>query len=460
MSDEKNSTLLYGLEQRIPPLPAFFSALQHVLAGLVSIITPPLLIGATLGLGPWMPYLISMSLLASGIGTFLQSNRLWGIGAGMICMQGTSFAFLGVSVAGGLWVKQQGGGPEDIMAMLFGVNFVAALVPVVVSRFIEPLKKIFTPVITGSVIALIGISLIKVSVINWCGGEGAKDFGSISNIGLGGLTLGVIVLLSCAGNRWLRLASIVVGIAAGCLAAALTGNFHPVSLGDAWFRLPALFPFGFQFNSAIFLPIALVSLVCILEAVGDLTANSLISQQPIDNAAFRARLKGGILADGVSCMIAAMLCAFPNTTFAQNNGVIQMTGVASRYVGRYMGVILILLGLFPPFGELLRQIPTPVLGGATMVMFGCVVAAGIRIITQTPLTRRTMLIVGLAFGIGLGIEAVPAFLTHFPPLVGNLFGSAATSGGLVAIILNLIMPEEKHDAVVSNRSHDERARTL
>ncbi|VEA73000.1 Xanthine permease XanP [Serratia rubidaea] len=193
----------------------------------------------------------------------------------------------------------------------------------------------------------------------------------------------MIVLLSCAGNRWLRLASIVVGIAAGCLAAALTGNFHPVSLGDDWFRLPALFPFGFQFNSAIFLPIALVSLVCILEAVGDLTANSLISQQPIDNAAFRARLKGGILADGVSCMIAAMLCAFPNTTFAQNNGVIQMTGVASRYVGRYMGVILILLGLFPPFGELLRQIPTPVLGGATMVMFGCVVAAGIRIITQT-----------------------------------------------------------------------------
>ncbi|VTP61557.1 Xanthine permease XanP [Serratia rubidaea] len=128
--------------------------------------------------------------------------------------------------------------------------------------------------------------------------------------------------------------------------------------------------------------------------------------------------------------------------------------------GAIWGVILILLGLFPPFGELLRQIPTPVLGGATMVMFGCVVAAGIRIITQTPLTRRTMLIVGLAFGIGLGIEAVPAFLTHFPPLVGNLFGSAATSGGLVAIILNLIMPEEKHDAVVSNRSHDERARTL
>lgn len=138
----------------------------------------------------------------------------------------------------------------------------------------------------------------------------------------------------------------VVGIAVGCAAAALSGSFQLKGVGDVWFRLPQLFPFGFQFNSAIFLPIALVSLVCILEAVGDLTANRLISQQSIDDEAFRSRLKGGILADGISCMVAAMLCAFPNTTFAQNNGVIQMTGVASRYVGRYIGVILILLGLF------------------------------------------------------------------------------------------------------------------
>lgn len=114
-----------------------------MLAGLVGIITPPLIIGAALGLGEWLPYLISMSLMASGIGTFLQANRVWGIGAGMICMQGTSFAFLGVAIAGGMWVKAQGGGPQDIMAMLFGVNVVAALVPVVVSRFIEPLKNFY-----------------------------------------------------------------------------------------------------------------------------------------------------------------------------------------------------------------------------------------------------------------------------------------------------------------------------
>lgn len=351
MSDEKNSGLLYGLDQRIPPLQAFFSASQHVLAGLVGIITPPLLIGTALGLDAWLPYLISMSLLASGIGTFLQSNRVWGVGAGMICMQGTSFAFLGVAISGGLWVKAQGGKPEDIMAMLFGVNFVAALVPVIVSRFIDTLKRVFTPVVTGSVIALIGISLIKVSVINWCGGEKAPDFASLSNLALGALTLGVIVLLSCASNRWLRLSSIVVGIVTGCIAAALSGKFHIQGLGDSTFRLPSLFPFGFHFSSTIFIPVVLVSLVCIIEAVGDLTANSLISGKSITDRTFSARLKGGILADGLSCMIAAMLSAFPNTTFAQNNGVIQMTGVASRFVGRYVGVILILLGLFPPLAR-------------------------------------------------------------------------------------------------------------
>ena len=444
MLDEKNGGLLYGLEQRIPPLPAFFSALQHVLAGLVGIITPPLIIGAALGLGEWLPYLISMSLLASGIGTFLQSNRVWGIGAGMICMQGTSFAFLGVAIAGGMWVKGQGGTPQDIMAMLFGVNFVAALVPCLVSRFIEPLKRIFTPVITGSVIALIGISLIKVSVINWCGGEQAKAFASMSNIALGAGTLGTIVLLSCAKNRWLRLSSVVVGIAVGCAAAALSGSFQLKGVGDVWFRLPQLFPFGFQFNSAIFMPIALVSLVCILEAVGDLTANCLISQQSIDDEAFRSRLKGGILADGISCMVAAMLCAFPNTTFAQNNGVIQMTGVASRYVGFVVALMLIVLGLFPAVSGFVQHIPEPVLGGATLVMFGTIAASGVRIVSREPLNRRAILIIALSLAVGLGVSQQPLILQFAPDWLKNLLSSGIAAGGITAIVLNLIFPPEKN----------------
>ncbi len=242
MSDEHHSGLLYGLEQRIPPLPAFFSALQHVLAGLVGDHHA----AADYRRYPraWRLAAVSHQYVAAGLGHRHFSAVQSGMGhrrrddlhAGhQFCLPRRDGGRRDVG-------KAQGGGPQDMMAMLFGVNFVAALVPVIVSRFIEPLKKIFTPIITGSVIALIGISLIKVSVINWCGGEKAEDFASMSNIALGAGTLGVIVLLSCAKNRWLRLSSVVVGIAVGCIAAGLSGQFHLHSLGDTLFRLPTLFP--------------------------------------------------------------------------------------------------------------------------------------------------------------------------------------------------------------------------
>lgn len=438
--------LLYGLDARIGLAPAFFAALQHVLASVVGIITPPLIIGSVLGLQSYIPYLISMSLLVSGLGTFLQARRFMGIGAGMICLQGTSFAFLGVILSGGLMVKARGGSPEDIMAMIMGCNFVAAFIPMLISRCATTLRKVLTPVVTGTVITLIGISLIKVSITDWAGGHSATDFGAPGNLALGALTLLVIIVLNRSRNRWTRLVAVVAGIAVGCLAAALTGHMpiKPMS-GDHWLVLPSFFHFGFSFDWTIFVPIALVSVICVIEAVGDLTANCLISQQPIEGESFQRRLQGGILADGVSCLLASIFSAFPNTTFAQNNGVIQMTGVASRYVGMVIGVMLLLLGVFPVIGNLLQQIPPPVLGGATLVMFGSVVAAGIRVMTQSPLERREMLIVAVSFGIGLGVEAVPDVLKQFPLLVSNLFGHAVTTGGILAIVLNVVLPSERGD---------------
>lgn len=444
MSQSHEKGLLYGLEARIAPAPAFFAALQHVLASVVGIITPPLIIGSVLGLQAWIPYLISMSLLVSGLGTFIQARRFAGIGAGMICLQGTSFAFLGVILSGGLIVKGRGGSPEEIMAMIFGCNLVAALIPILISRCVGQLRKILTPVVTGTVIALIGISLIKVSITDWAGGHSASDFGAPHHLALGALTLLVIVALNRSRNRWVRLVAVMTGIAVGCLAAALTGNLHlKPTTSASWLVLPGFFHFGFNFDWTIFVPIALVSVIAVIEAVGDLTANCLLSQQPIVGEKFQQRLQGGILADGVSCILAAVFSSFPNTTFAQNNGVIQMTGVASRYVGMVIGVMLALLGLFPGVGAVLQQIPPPVLGGATLVMFGSVVAAGIRVMTQTPLGRREMLIVAVAFGLGLGIEAVPEVLKSFPTIVSNLFGHAVTTGGIAAIVLNMVLPGEE-----------------
>ncbi|MGJ0126787.1 nucleobase:cation symporter-2 family protein [Pantoea sp. RHCKP32] len=447
MSHSHEQGLLYGLDARIGPVPAFIAALQHLLASVVGIITPPLIIGSVLGLQAYTPYLISMSLFVSGLGTFLQSRRIGGIGAGMICLQGTSFAFLGVILSGGLMVKGRGGSPEEIMAMLFGCNLVAALIPILISRCVGSLRNVLTPVVTGTVITLIGISLIKVSITDWAGGHNAADFGSPGNLALGALTLLVIVALNRARNRWARLVAVVAGIAAGCVAAALTGHL-PLKMitPEHGIVLPALFRFGFAFDWTIFLPIALVAVIAVIEAVGDLTANCLISQQPITGKPFQQRLQGCIVADGLSCVLAAVFSAFPNTTFAQNNGVIQMTGVASRYVGMLLGIMLALLGLFPFIGSLLQQIPPPVLGGATIVMFGSVVAAGIRVMTQRPLGRREMLIVAIAFGIGLGVEAVPEVLKQFPPLINSLFGHAVTTGGLLAIGLNLVLPDEGQTA--------------
>lgn len=448
------SDLIYGLNDRPKPLPALLAALQHVLAAFVGIITPPLIIGSTLGLAAHLPYLISMALMVSGVGTFIQARRPFGIGAGMICLQGTSFAFLGAVLSAGFLVKQRGGSPEDILAMIFGVCFFGAAVQIVLSRFIGQLRRVITPLVTGIVITLIGISLIKVGITDLGGGFNAADFGAPINLALGLFVVLTIILLNRSNTPWVRLSAIIIGLALGSLAAWFSGKLVPQDLPDLpLISLPMPFRYGFNFDWSAFLPIALIYLISSIETVGDLTANCMIARQPISGPSYINRLKGGVLGDGVSCMIAATFSAFPNTTFAQNNGVIQLTGVASRYVGLYIGVVLFCLGLFPSIGAVLQQIPKPVLGGATLVMFGSVAAAGVRILAQAPLDRRSMLIIATSFGVGLGIAAQPNLLHLMPTLVQNLFDSAITSGGLTAIALCLLLPEAKASPAANSAPH-------
>ncbi|WDH23609.1 uracil-xanthine permease family protein [Pseudomonas chlororaphis] len=440
----RQSDLIYGLDDRPKPLAAILAALQHVLASFIGIITPPLVIGSTLGLGAHLPYLISMALMVSGVGTFIQARRPFGIGAGMICLQGTSFAFLGAVLSAGFLVKQRGGSPEDILAMIFGVCFFGAAVQIVLSRFIGQLRRVITPLVTGIVITLIGVSLIKVGITDLGGGFNAADFGAPGNLALGLLVLLTIILLNRSNTPWVRLSAIIIGLALGSLAAWFSGKLVPQALPDLpLISLPTPFRFGFSFDWTAFLPVALIYLISTLETVGDLTANCMLARQPISGPSYISRLKGGILGDGVSCMIAATFSAFPNTTFAQNNGVIQLTGVASRHVGLYIGLLLFCLGLFPLIGAVLQQIPKPVLGGATLVMFGSVAAAGVRILAQAPLDRRSMLIIATSFGVGLGIAAQPNLLHLLPKVVQNLFDSAITSGGLTAILMCLLLPEDR-----------------
>ncbi|WP_445401469.1 nucleobase:cation symporter-2 family protein [Zobellella sp. An-6] len=452
----RNQDLLYSLHDRPAFWPSTFAALQHVLASLVGVITPTLIVGGVLGLGEHVPYLISMALMVSGVGTFIQCRRIGPIGAGMLCLQGTSFAFLTAVLSAGMIVKSRGGTPEDILATIFGVSFCAAFVEIFLSRFIHKLQRIITPVVTGTIIILIGIPLIKVAMTDIGGGFGAENFGALDNLLLAGIVLVSVILLNRSKNPMIRLAAVVIGLTLGMLTAFFMGRLDFSHLSSLpLVSIPVPFKFGFQFDLAAFIPLAILFCVSAMETTGDLTANSTISKEPVKGPVYLNRIRGGVLADGFNSMIAAIFNSMPSTTFSQNNGVIALTGVASRFVGIYIAAILFIMGLFPIIGGVLQQMPKPVLGGATLIMFGTVAVAGIRVLSHAHLDRRNMMIVAISVGLGIGVSTVPDVLQELPKTVANILSSPVAMGAISAILLSLVLPEQKveeeelSDAVVA-----------
>jgi xanthine permease XanP len=444
----KKSDVIYGLTDKPPVLDSVFAALQHLLAIFVGIITPTLIIGGVLGLGKEVPYLISMSLIVSGVATFIQVKRVGPIGSGLLSIQGTSFAFLSSILAAGFIVKNQGGGPREILSVIYGICFLGAFIEMFLSRILHHLRKVITPIVTGIVVTTIGLSLIKVGVTDMAGGQWLLDnkpefFASFENLGLAFLVLIVIILMNRSKNQFLRMSSIVIGLVVGYIVSIFLGKVDLSGLKDLpVISVPIPFKYGFGFNWAAFIPIAFIYLITTIESIGDLTATSMVSGEPIEGDLYIKRIKGGILGDGVNSALAATFNTFPNTTFSQNNGVIQLTGVASRYVGMYIAGFLVLLGLFPVIGGVFQQMPKPVLGGATIIMFGTVAAAGIKIIASQPIDRRAMMIMAISFGLGLGVQLVPAFLNQMPVIIQRVFGSPITTGGLVAIVSNIVLPKK------------------
>ena len=443
---QSNDELIYGLDDKPSKPQAFLAGLQHVLASFVGIITPSLIIGGVLGLGSEIPYLISMALIVSGVGTFIQARTFGPVGSGLVAIQGTSFAFLSAILAAGFLVKAKGGTPDDILAMIFGVCFLGAFIEILLSQFLHKLKFFINPLVTGIVITTIGLYLIKVGMTDLAGGFKAPDAGSLENLALGFGVLVTIIVLNQSKNMYLRSGSIFFGLIAGFIAAYFMGKVDFSKLADmSLVAIPMPFKYGFDFDFAAFLPVALIYVITTIESSGDLTATSMISKQPITGPVYMNRIKNGVLGDGVNSMIAAMFNTFPNTTFSQNNGVIQLTGMASRYVAFWAAGILVVLGLFPVIGGVFQQLPKPVLGGATLVMFGTVAAAGIRILSTIELNRRNMLIMAVSFGLGLGVAMVPDVMKEMPKTIQNIFGSAVTTSGISAILLNLLLPKSLED---------------
>ncbi|WP_317932616.1 nucleobase:cation symporter-2 family protein [Halioxenophilus sp. WMMB6] len=436
------ANLLYGLNDKPKPQLALTAAVQHILASFVGIITPTLVIGSVLGLETEIPYLLSMALLVSGVSTFVQVKRIGPLGSGVIAVQGTSFAFMGALITAGSIVKQRGGSSEEIIAMLVGICFAGAFIEIFVSQFISKLGRVINPVVTGVVITTIGISLIKVGMTDMAGGFGAANFGAPAYLLVGISVFLLIIVLNAMRNPWLRLSAILIGMLAGSLVGYGLGIFEPHTIpGLPLVSLPIPFKYGFDFDWQLFLPVAFIYLLTSIETSGDLTAVSHFCGLPLQGKEYLERIKGGVLADGFNSMVAAVFSTFPNTTFGQNNAVIQMTGVASRYVGFYVAGILALLGLFPIVGALLQLIPKPVLGGATLVMFGTVAVAGVSILSRERLDRRKTIIVASSLGLGLGSMMVPELLTQTPQLMQVIFSSSVAVAGLTAILLSLLLPE-------------------
>ncbi|VEP15602.1 putative transporter [Hyella patelloides LEGE 07179] len=438
------SDLIYGLESRPPFVEAVFVALQHVFACFVGIITPGLIICGALEVPPAdTTFILSMSLVVSGIATFIQAKKFGPVGSGLLSVQGTSFAFLAPIIGAGTAVTGAGGTPQDALGLIFGLCFFGAFVEIFVSRFLHLANKVITPLVTGVVVTLIGLTLIKVGITSMGGGVPAQnngDFGSPVYLGISFIVLAVIIALNSTTNNYLRMSSIVIGLIVGYVVSIPLGLVDFSNLaGLPAVALPIPFRYGLSFDFAAFIPFAFLYLITAIESIGDLTATSAISGEPIEGSKYFKRIKGGVLGDGINSIIAACFNTFPNTTFSQNNGVIQLTGVGSRYVGYFISVILVILGLFPIVAGIFQALPQPVLGGATIVMFGTVAVAGIKILSCVNLTKRNSIILAISLGLGLGVTFVPEILENMPVLVKNLFSSGISTGGITALLLNIIL---------------------
>ena len=423
--------LIYGVEDRPPFKDALFAALQHLLAIFVAIITPPLIIASALKLDvEKTSFLVSMSLFASGVSTFIQCRRIGPIGAKLLCIQGTSFSFIGPIIATGL----VGGLP-----LIFGSCIAAAPIEMVVSRTFKYLRNIITPLVSGIVVLLIGLSLIKVGIVSCGGGYSAMDdgsFGSWENLSIAALVLLSVLFFNRCKNKYLRMSSIVFGLCLGYGLAFALGKVNMSALNVEMlmsFNIPQPFKYGIDFNISSFIAIGLVYLITAIEATGDVTANSMISGLPIEGDSYLKRVSGGVMADGFNSLLAGIFNSFPNSIFAQNNGIIQLTGVASRYVGYYIAAMLVLLGLFPIVGAVFSLMPD------TLLMFGTVAAAGIRIVSSQEIGRKETLVLAVSLSLGLGVELMPDVLKQAPEAIRSIFSSGITTGGLTAIVANMVI---------------------
>ncbi|MGB3366095.1 MAG: nucleobase:cation symporter-2 family protein [Acidaminobacteraceae bacterium] len=430
-----SSELIYKIDDKPPLAIAIPLAIQHIVAAFSGIVAVPLVVGGVLGL-PFeqMTYLVNMALFMAGVTTVMQTvgfgPKKFRVGSRLPCVMGTDFTFVGPAIAVGF----AGGLPA-----IFGATIVGALVEVILSRFFGSLKKFFPPVVTGTVVTLIGLTILPVAVDWAAGGYGAPDYGSLTNIFIALTVMAIIVVLNQWGKGFVSSGSILLGIIAGYIIAVPFGLVDFSRIADASFiSFPQPFKYGITFNIGAILAFIPAYLVTTVETVGDLMAVAEASDHEVTSE----ELSAGLLCDGVGSMVAGVFNAMPNTSFSQNVGIIPITGVASRYVVMIAGFVLMIIGVFPKIGALVSIMPNPVLGGAGIIMFGMIAVGGINILKDVNMSRRNMMVVAISLSLGMAVVVRPAILEHFPAVVKTVFESGITTGTLFALVLNVILPKD------------------
>lgn len=429
------NVLVYKLEDPVPPFTAVLVGAQHVAAMIVGTITPPLLLASALKFSSDdTAYFISIALLASALGAWLQCKQRGWLGAGLLSVTGTSFAFMQP-----LTQAWHAGG----LAMMFGLSCLVAPSQMLLAPLLPRFRALFPPLVSGIVVLLIGASLIPTAFFGLATPIRAEAPAWL-NPAIGGLVIAIIVATQATGRSWTRVGGMALGIVAGCVACGLAGGLHaPAASSGAWLLVPKFLSHGLAFDWTLVAPFAFIYLVSSLEAMGDMTATSQLSGLAPSGPAHWRRLSGGMMADGLTSTVAALFGGFPSTTYAQNNGVIQITGVASRRVGYVVAGLLALLGLIPAVGHWASAVPAPVLGSLALLLFGLVAVSGVRLIASTGVSQREAIIVALSLGIGLGLPTQPGLLEGLPSFLRPLFESGISAGGLTALVVNIAWPAPK-----------------
>jgi len=430
-SDATNKKM--PLNQSIP------LGIQHVFAMFAGNITVPLIVAGVFGVTTGEKiFLIQMALFAAGVATIIQTVGYKNIGARLPIIQGTSFAFIPIMLP----FKAFG------LGAIFTAAFIGGIFQILIGKMLKPIRHMFPPLVTGIVVLMIGVSLLKVGITYAGGGKYLLDkvpdaFGSAKHLTIAFSVLIVAIIANLRGKGMVSSASILIGIIAGFIVAAFLQEIKWEKIAEAdWFAFPMPLQYGIDFVWGAVILMLFMSIVTTIETIGDISATTMGGA---NREATDKELSGGIMADGVGTAFASIFNAMPNTSYSQNAGLVAFTGVISRHVGTVAGVILILLGLFPKLGGIIAAMPDSVIGGAAIIMFGLIAAAGIKLISKSEMSQRNILILALSLSFGIGLYAFPEFVAHIPDYgikLKLLLTTGLIPAGLIAFILNAILPKK------------------